>query len=150
MSYQAYQKKSQDGDTRKKGNDKHPEDRSIAPNFSAFVSSFKAATDISAFFRQRNTANLRDDKDLRTYEIGIVHGLIVVDGKLFEAKVSDEAELEITPTCHVPYVFNYTSKEYGARRMLIDIVTLNELPNYLSTRQTWIRERAEFCLKELS
>lgn len=150
VSYQAYQKQLQDGVTPKKGNDKHPEDRGIAPNFSAFVSSFKAAADITAFFRQRNAANLRDDKNLRTYEIGIVHGLIVVDGKLFEARVSDAAELEITPASHVPYVFNYNSKEYGARRLLIDIVTLSELPNYLSTRQDWIRERAGFCLKELS
>ncbi len=149
VSYQAYQKPSHDG-APKKPNDKHPEDRTIAPNFSAFVSSFKASADITAFFRQRNNVNLRDDKDVRTYEIGIVHGLIVVDGKLFEAKVSNAAELEIAPTTHVPYVFNYNSKEYGARRLLIDIVTLGELANYLRIRQEWIRERAAFCLSELS
>lgn len=64
--------------------------------------------------------------------------------------MSDTAELEIAPAGHIPYVFNYNSKEYGARRLLIDIVTVRELPNYLKVRQDWIKERAKYCLDELS
>jgi hypothetical protein len=122
---------------------------SITPNFGAFVSSFKAAIEIRDFFRLGNNQPLRDG-DIRTYEVGIVHGLIVVDGKLYDAGVQDDRSFEIQDVPYIPYTFSYNSKEYGSKRLLIDIVTLEHLPHYLKTYQAWIEERATYCLGELS
>ena len=79
-----------------------------------------------------------------------MHGLIVVDGKLYDAAVQEDRNFEIKDVAHVPYVFSYNAKEYGASRILIDIVTLDHLPRYLKRYQSWIDERAAYCLNELS
>ena len=148
VSYQSFRGQQEEDDStdskrRSKGS-------SITPNFSAFVSSFKAAFEIRDFFRLGNNQPLRDTNNVRTYEVGIVHGLIVVDGKLYDAAVQDDRSFEISEAAHVPYVFSYNSKEYGARRLLIDIVTLDHLSHYLRKYQAWIKERAGYCLNELS
>jgi len=123
---------------------------SITPNFAAFVLSFKAAFEIRDFFRLGNNQPLRDANNVRSYEVGIVHGLIVVDGKLYDAAVQDNGSFDITDVAHIPYVFSYNSKEYGARRLLIDIVTVNHLARYLQIYEAWIKKRAVYCLNELS
>lgn len=133
--------------------ERRSEERSIAPNFSAFVSSFKAASEITDFFRQGNTQNLRAPDNpaaLRAYEVGVVHGLIVLDGKLYDASVHDDRSFDLNEVAHVPYIFSYNSKEYGARRLLIDIVSLDHLAKYLERYKEWIVERASYCLTELS
>jgi hypothetical protein len=49
----------------------------------------------------------------------------------------------------VQYIFNYASKEYVGRRMLVDIVTVEGLPSYISRYDKWLSERGEFCLSQL-
>jgi hypothetical protein len=145
QSFRAEQPKEQN--TPKSG---RSEERRIAPTFSAFVSSFKAASEIREFFQLGNNQPLRDDKQLRTYEVGIVHGLVILDGNLYDASVDNNRSFDIKKTTHVPHVFNYNSKEYGSRRLLIDIVTLDHLAIYLKHYRKWITERASYCLAELS
>ena len=62
--------------------------------------------------------------------------------------VLDNRSFEINEAAHIPYVFSYNSKskEYGARRLLIDIVALDHLSHYLKRYQAWIEERAAYCL----
>jgi hypothetical protein len=149
VSYQSFRRRPKDNP--KSGTmERRSDDRSVAPNFSAFVSSFKAASEITDFFRQGNNQPLRDEKQLRTYEVGVVHGLVILDGNLYDASVNNDRSFEITKAAHVPYVFNYNSKEYGSRRLLIDVVTLEHLSTYLNNYEKWIVERASYCLKELS
>ena len=148
VSYQSFRGQQEDDDTTSKT--RRSGGNSIAPNFAAFVSSFKAAFEIRDFFRLGNNQSLRDANNVRTYEVGIVHGLIVVDGKLYDAAVQEDRNFEIKEVAHVPYVFSYNAKEYGASRILIDIVTLDHLPRYLKRYQSWIDERAAYCLNELS
>lgn len=155
VSYQAFKKKNENEQTIQNKNSQvlrriRQEDHSITPNFSAFVSSFKAASEISSFFRQKNSLPLHDKEGLRTYEVGVVHGLIVVDGKLYEATVTNCEDLKIEEASNIPYIFNYASKEYGYRRLLIEIVTLNHLCDYLRNYQKWIEEGTQYCLRELS
>jgi hypothetical protein len=114
VSYQSFRPQPDKANTATSGGGtrRRSEDRSITPNFSAFVSSFKAASEITDFFRQGNNRPLRDAQQLRTYEVGIVHGLVILDGGLYDASVKEDHSFELSQTNHVPYVFNYNSKEY--------------------------------------
>lgn len=121
--------------------------------FGGLASCFKAADEIVGYLRAGDRNPLRDpDTKQKTYEIGIAHGLFVVDGGLWQAEVNgmSAAELEVQPAVHIPYIFNHASKEYGSRSMLIDFVTLSHLPNYLKSYGEWLEERATFCLSELA
>jgi hypothetical protein len=153
VSYQSFRAEPKVDSGMKPGTaERRSEERSVSPNFSAFISSFKAASEITDFFRLGNNQNLRapDNPALRAYEVGVVHGLIVLDGKLYDASVHDDQSFDINEVSHVPYVFSYNSKEYGSRRLLIDIVSLDHLTKYLERYKEWIVERASYCLTELS
>jgi hypothetical protein len=144
VAYQAFQnKKPPTGDSSK-------DEGYSLQTFGALVSCFKASDQLTALIRQGEQAPLRDTTNRKTYGIGIVHGLIVLDGKLFTAHVHSRTRIDVEEAHHVPYIFNYASKEYGHRRMLIDIVTIDGLPNYVREYDKWLDERAEFCLSQLS
>lgn len=155
VSYQAFRKEQQNQELIIDSKAIAPKrqrqaDQDITPNFSAFVSAFKAASEIAAVFRQKSNAPLRDNKGIKTYEVGIVHGLIIIDGKLYQSIVKNDKSFDIEESKYIPYIFNYNSKEYSARRLLVDIVTLSYLKEYLSIYQKWIEDRADYCFKELS
>jgi hypothetical protein len=76
------------------------------------------------------------------YGVGIVHGLIVIDGKLFTAEVRDRSNIEVQESQCVPYIFNYASKEYGYRKILIDVVTIEGLPDYIRRYDKWRSQNA--------
>src|SRR5229473_3332743 len=120
------------------------------PTFGAFASCFKGAIELSSYIRQSDQTPLRDAAQLKTYTVGISHGLLVIDGKLFEARVSSGPEIDVNEVRWLPYTFNYASKEYGNRRFLVDVVTTGYLPAYLRRYQEWLEDRARFCLAELS
>lgn len=117
--------------------------------FAALVSCFKASDPLTALIRQGEHAQLRDAENRKTYGVGIVHGLIVLDGKLFAAEVRSREDIDLKQADHIPYIFNYASKEYGHRKMLVDIVTLDGLREYISKYDDWLRTRADFCLSRL-
>lgn len=119
--------------------------------FGGLVSCFKAANEIVGYFENAHRQPLRHpETGQKTYEIGITHGLFVVDGGLFEAVVHERDQVEVREADHIPYVFNYASKEYGNRAMLMDFVTVKHLPSYLEAYGLWLEERAAFCLQALS
>lgn len=120
--------------------------------FAALASCFKASKELAGYIKQGEQQPLRDQAStLKTYGVGIVHGLVVVDGRLFEAKVRDRQDMDVSEVHWLPHLFNYASKEYGgAHRFLVDVVTLQYLPIYLETYSGWLEERARFCLEELA
>lgn len=129
VAYQAFQnKKPPTSDTAK-------DEGYSLQTFGAFVSCFKASDQLIGLIRQGENAPLRDNTTNRkTYGVGIVHGLIVIDGKLFTANVQDRHNIDVQESECVPYIFNYASKEYGNRRMLIDVVTVRAfLPIFADT-----------------
>jgi hypothetical protein len=147
-SYQAFLKRGKDGEhsPRKTSDDEAPE---MVSTFGAFVSCMKATKEIANIYQQRDKAPLWEG-DKKSYEIGIAHGLIVIDGGLYEATVDGAGAVTIEATTWVPYIFNFASKEYGYNKRLIDIVRLDSLPEYLSVYNEWIDERTTFCVDAIS
>jgi hypothetical protein len=144
VAYQAFQNKNPP--TTESGKD---EGYSLQ-TFAAFVSCFKASDQLTSLIRQAEQAPLRDNANRKTYGVGVVHGLIVIDGKLFTANVQDRHNIKVQESEYVPYIFNYASKEYGNHRMLIDVVTVEGVPNYIGRYDKWLSDGAQFCLSQLS
>ena len=117
------------------------------PAFGTFASCFKASMELGGYIRQLQQSPLRDELNLKVHGIGIVHGLAVLDGKLYEASVRTRDDIDIVEVHWLPYIFNNASSQYGqARSFLVDVVTLQYLPTYLDRYVRWLDERATFAL----
>jgi hypothetical protein len=140
VAYQAFRKKGGDG----------LEAKSVtSTTFSAFVSCFKASAELSAFHKNYANQPLREGDGKKAYRIGLTHGVIVVSGNLFSAVVSKDFQVRVAAEKYVPYVFNYASEKYGYKKMLMDVITFDALPGYITDYEAWATERVKWCLDQL-
>lgn len=147
VPYQAFLKNSDQAEDEES---KRTKGRYSPQPFSAFVSCFKASMEISNHFQAQNNQALRTENGKKSYFVGVTHGLVILNGKLFEARVGREGKVTATEKRHIPYIFNYASEKYLYRKLLIDVVTIDALEDYISSYERWAKTAAKFCLTALS
>lgn len=75
-------------------------------------------------------ANGNGDRLLYLYE-----PVVVIKGKLFEATLNDNLELNINEVDYSQVNFNYLSPNYEERRYVVHIVTSNQLTNFIEVKK---------------
>lgn len=78
----------------------------------------------------------KNKRDFR--EITFVDSIIALEGLLYEAYLNVDNHLELLEIQHIPVSFGYVSNQYNRIDYLVEIVTINELPNLLLNKQKWI------------
>ncbi|WP_343868423.1 hypothetical protein [Caenispirillum bisanense] len=117
--------------------------------FNAFVSCFKAASELQKHQQGQNNQDLWTKESKKSYFCGISHGLVVVQGGLYEAYIDSYGEMIIEEKSHIPYIFNYVSEKYAYKSLLVDIVHFDNLELYLSDYTSWGNECAKWGLSQL-
>lgn len=79
-----------------------------------------------------------------------VEPMIVVNQPFYEAYLSEENRLEIEETKHILISFGYISSEYQRYSYLIELVTIDELPNLISQKSKWLETISKIGEKNLS
>ncbi|BBI33457.1 hypothetical protein KCTCHS21_28560 [Cohnella abietis] len=62
-----------------------------------------------------------------------------MSGKLFEAYLNSDNEIEINPSNHIVYNLNYASPSYNRKSYLVDIVTVEGLEEYINSHERWLQ-----------
>jgi hypothetical protein len=105
--------------------------------FRALTSSIKA----SEYFY-----SIRQDNDLVDYlpntlyfkYIEFIEPVVSFNGLMYEAYLNKKNELELNEINHIPVFFNRVSPKYKRNNYIIDVVTIKELPNLLTSKEKWI------------
>jgi hypothetical protein len=66
--------------------------------------------------------------------------LVVLDGQLFEFYLDEAKQPVVEKADILQYGVYYASPNYKPKQYLVDVVTLNYLDEYLSIRETWLKE----------
>jgi hypothetical protein len=101
--------------------------------FSAILSSVKASIEQHRIAKEHKEAFNEESYDATFYS-----PVVLVDGKLFESYIDENNNIKLEESDHIVYSFNYVSPKYSNKQYLVDIVTLNGLNNYLSSRYKWL------------
>jgi len=70
--------------------------------------------------------------------LGFVEPLIVVNQPFYEAYLNEQNELQIEENKHTLVSFGYISNQYQRHSYLVELVTIDELPNLLSQKTNWL------------
>ena len=81
--------------------------------------------------------------------INFIDPIIVLDGLLYEAYLNQKNGLELKESGHIPVSFGYISPAYKRYDYLVDIVTLDELPNLLIKKRKWLENIKRSIYKEI-
>lgn len=100
--------------------------------FSSILSSIKANIDW-----HKTTENVGEDYSKTSIDLVFFMPVIVLEGKLFEANLI-ESEMKVEEVSSFPLAFHYASPNYKPEPHLIDIVTMEALPEYLQSQKDWI------------
>lgn len=116
--------------------------------FGALTSVVKAAEDC----RERNFKAMEriigKDEDIK--QICFVEPVVVLNGLLYEAYLDKKDELELNEIDQILVSFGYISSEYQHRHYLVDVVTVKELPNLLSSKKEWINGIKDIIVNNLN
>lgn len=115
--------------------------------FEALTSTVKASEDLIK--RNKNSSSLSILLYKDSLSINFVDPIIVLDGLLYEAYLNQKNELEIKETSHIPVSFGYISPAYKRHDYLVDVVTLDELPNLLTKKRKWLENIKCSVYKEI-
>ena len=81
--------------------------------------------------------------------IEFIDPIVVLDGLLYEYYLGHKNELELKEINHIPVSFGYISPAYKRYDYLVDIVTLDELPNLLIKKRKWLEDIKCSIYKEI-
>jgi len=106
--------------------------------FEALTSTMKASEYLIE--KNKHPSPLVDALRKEFLYINFVDPIIVLDGLLYEAYLNQKNKLELEETTHIPVSLGYISPAYKRQDYLVDIVTLNELPNLLIKKRKWLED----------
>jgi len=114
-------------ETQKRGSD-------YSQIFKALTSSIKASEYFLSIRKNRYVGMLRClPKSIEFFE-----PVIILNGTMCEAYLNKKNELELNEINHIPVLFNRISPKYDRDNYIIDVVTIKELPNLLTSKEKWI------------
>ena len=105
--------------------------------FKALTSSIKAS---EYFFSMRQDNHLVDYLPDTLYfnYIEFIEPVVIFNGLMYEGYLNKKNELELNEINHIPVLFNRVSPKYKRNNYIIDVVTIKELPNLLTSKEKWI------------
>ena len=115
--------------------------------FEALTSTIKASEDLIKRNKSSSSLSILMYKD--SISINFIDPIIVFDGLLYEAYLNQKNELELKESSHIPVSFGYISPAYKRYDYLVDIVTLDELPNLLIKKRKWLEDIKCSIYKEI-
>lgn len=117
----------------------------------AFINNTKkSGSDYSQIFKSLTSSSkaseyflsMREDNSLSNMlcprSIDFFEPIIIFDGLMCEAYLNEQNELELNEINHIPVLFNRISPKYDRYNYIIDIITIKELPNLLTSKEKWI------------
>jgi hypothetical protein len=102
--------------------------------FKALTSSIKASEYFFSISQNRYVGMMGSlPKSIEFFE-----PVIILSGAMYEAYLNIKNELELNEINHIPVLFNRISPKYYRHNYIIDVVTIKELPNLLTSKEKWI------------
>jgi len=101
--------------------------------FKALTSSAKASEYFLSMRKDDYSADAFLPKVIEFFE-----PIVIFDGLLCEAYLNKQNELELNEINHIPVLFNRISPKYNRNNYIIDVITIKELPNLLTSKEKWI------------
>lgn len=109
---------------------------------SQIFKSLTSSTKASEYFLSMRKSNYLLDA-LCPKSIDFFEPIVIFNGRVFEAYLNNQDELELNEINHIPVLFNRISPKYDRYNYLIDVITVKELPNLLVKKEKWINAIAE-------
>jgi hypothetical protein len=81
--------------------------------------------------------------------IDFVDPLIILDGLLYEAYIDEEGHFRLNEIKHMPVSFGYISARYNRFNYIVEIVTIDELPNLLLKKLQWIKNISNTMIRKI-
>ena len=103
--------------------------------FKALTSSTKATEYFLSERKSNIILNAISHKSIEFFE-----PIIIFKGQMLEAYLNDQDELELNEINHIPIIFNRISPNYDRYGYLVDVVKVEELPNYLVEKEKWFND----------
>jgi hypothetical protein len=85
----------------------------------------------------------QDDDRKKFAILSVATPLVIFDGLLYEAYIEGD-RIEINPAEHLVYSCHYVSGAYQGHRSLVDVVTLEYLPEYIDEHRDWLQRMADY------
>ena len=101
--------------------------------FKSLTSSAKASEYFLSMREDDSLSNLLYPKSIEFFE-----PIVIFDGLMCEAYLNEQNELELNEIDHIPILFNRISPKYDRNNYIIDVITIKELPNLLTSKEKWI------------
>ena len=101
--------------------------------FKSLTSSAKASEYFLSMREQSYLSNILSPKSIDFFE-----PIVIFDGLMCEAYLNEKNELELNEINHIPILFNRISPKYDRDNYIIDVITIKELPNLLTSKEKWI------------
>lgn len=98
--------------------------------YSALITACKAAT---SYQKKESDASMKNNKK----QINFYLPIVVLNGKLFQAKLDESGDVEIEETNYCPINLNYSSDNYSQERFFPEIVTIDEFESHLDHLIEW-------------
>ena len=106
-------------------------------DYSQIFKSLTSSAKASEYFLSMREQNYFLDA-LYPKSIEFFEPIVIIDGRLCEAYLNKENELELNEINHIPVLFNRVSPKYDRNNYIIDVITIKELPNLLTSKEKWI------------
>ena len=100
--------------------------------FKSLTSSTKASEYFLSIRKSNHLLNALCPNSIEFFE-----PIVVFKGKMFEAYLNDQGELELNEINHIPIIFNRISPNYDRHGYLVDVVKVEELSNLLAEKEKW-------------
>lgn len=101
--------------------------------FKSLTSAAKASEYFLSIRKDNYLADALSPKSIEFFE-----PIVIFDGLMCEAYLNKQNELELNEINHIPVLFNRISPKYDRYNYIIDIITIKELPNLLTSKEKWI------------
>jgi hypothetical protein len=118
--------------------------------FEALTSAVKASEHCREINLEALKSSIKDRYHQGSKLIYFVDPIVVIGGLLYEAYLNEKDELELDEVDHMLVSFGYISSEYQRRSNLVDIVTVKELPNLLSSKKKWLNGIKDAIVKKVT
>ncbi len=104
------------------------------------VKASEAAKKTQAEWYAEDAKHSKPEPDV--YSLDLFEPLVVLDGPLYEAYLDAEKNLTVAPVRHIPICFGYVSSAYkhakGFGSYMVEVVTLEALPDLLARKDKWL------------
>jgi hypothetical protein len=101
--------------------------------FKSLTSSVKASEYFLSIRGDNAFINALFPKSIELFE-----PIVIFNGLRCEAYLNEQNELELDEINHIPIFFNRISPKYNRTNYIVDVVTIKELPNLLTSKEKWI------------